>query len=144
VFLFDSWVAIWVTVAVVAAVIEVSIPHFGVIFVTVGAAAAAVAAYLAFGLPAQLILFTIVVGISFFVLRPRIVANMGAAGVPSRTDALLGREGIVTHDIETTVGSGRVNVEGQDWAARAGTPLAAGTRIRVVRADGIVLEVKPI
>ena len=142
--LFDNWVAIWVTVAVVAAVIEVSIPHFGIIFISVGAVAAAVAAYFGFGLAAQLLLFTIVVAVSFLVLRPRIVANMGAAGVPSRTDTLIGREGIVTHDIETTVGAGRVNVEGQDWAARAGGPISAGTRIKVLRADGIVLEVKPL
>ena len=46
--------------------------------------------------------------------------QLDAPGVPSRTDALVGREGIVTHDIEATVGAGRVNVGGEDWAARAG------------------------
>lgn len=142
-FSFDSWAAIWVTVALVAALVEVSIPHFGIIFVSVGAIAAATAAYFSFGLPVQMILFIIVVAISFLLLRPRILKNMGAAGIPGRTEALIGREGIVTHDIETTVGAGRVNVEGQDWAARAAAPIAAGTRIRVVGADGIVLEVKP-
>jgi membrane protein implicated in regulation of membrane protease activity len=143
VFSFDSWAAIWITVAIVAALIEVSIPHFGIIFVTVGALAAALAAYLAFGLPVQIILFIIVVAISFLLLRPMVLKNMGAAGVPGRTEALIGREGVVTHDIETTLGAGRVNVEGQDWAARAATPIAAGTRIKVVGADGIVLEVRP-
>jgi membrane protein implicated in regulation of membrane protease activity len=56
---------------------------------------------------------------------------------------LLGREGIVTHDIDPTVGSGRVNIGGQDWAARSLSPLAVGTRVRVAGADGIVLEVTP-
>jgi membrane protein implicated in regulation of membrane protease activity len=144
VFSFDSWAAIWVTVAIVAALVEVSIPHFGVIFVSLGAVAAAVAAYLSFGLPLQLVLFTIVVAVSFAVLRPMVVGNMGSKGVPGRTEALIGRDGIVTHDIDTTVGAGRVNVEGQDWAARAAAPVPAGTRIKVVRADGIVLEVRPI
>lgn len=143
-FSFDSWAAIWVTVAIVAALVEVSIPHFGVIFVSLGAVAAAVAAYLSFGLPLQLVLFTIVVAVSFAVLRPMVVGNMGSKGVPGRTEALIGRDGIVTHDIDTTVGAGRVNVEGQDWAARAAAPVPAGTRIKVVRADGIVLEVRPI
>jgi membrane protein implicated in regulation of membrane protease activity len=143
VFSLDSWAAIWITVALVAAIVEVSVPHFGIIFVSAGAIAAAVAAYLSFGLPVQIVLFIIVVAVSFLVLRPRILKNMGAAGIPGRTEALIGREGIVTHDIETTVGAGRVNVEGQDWAARAAAPIAAGTRIRVVGADGIVLEVKP-
>ena len=142
--MFESWVSIWITVAVVAAIVEVSVPHFGVIFVSAGAVAAAFAAFLGLGLPAQMILFIIVVGVSFLVLRPKIIANMGAAGVPGRTELLIGREGIVTHDIETTVGAGRVNVEGQDWAARAGAPIAAGSRIKVVGADGIVLEVRPI
>jgi membrane protein implicated in regulation of membrane protease activity len=81
------------------------------------------------------------VSIGFGVLRPRLIGR-ASPGVPSRVDALIGREGIVTLDIESTVGSGRVNVAGQDWAARAATPLAAGTRIKVVGADGIVLEVK--
>ena len=142
-FSFDSWAAIWITVALVAAVVEVSIPHFGIIFVSAGAFAAAAAAFLSFGLPVQIVLFIIVVAVSFLVLRPRLIATMGAAGVPGRTEVLLGHEGIVTHDIETSLGSGRVNVEGQDWAARASAPIAAGTRIKVVGADGIVLEVTP-
>ena len=101
VFSFDSWAAIWITVALVAAVVEVSIPHFGIIFVSAGAFAAAAAAYLSFGLPVQIVLFIIVVAVSFLVLRPMVLKNMGAAGVPGRTEVLIGREGIVTHDIET-------------------------------------------
>ena len=140
---FNSWAAIWVTVALVAAVIEISIPHFGIIFVSLGGLAAAAAAYLSLGLVAQLALFIVVAGVSFLVIRPRIVKGMGAAGVPGRTEALVGKGGVVTQDIDSTVGAGRVNVEGQDWAARSSVPLAAGSRIKVVGADGIVLEVKP-
>lgn len=138
---FDSWATAWVTLALVAAIIEVSTPHFGVIFVSGGAVAAAIAAYLAFGVPAQVVAFIVVLGLGFAVLRPRLVSRLGSAGVPSRSDALIGHEGIVTLDIESTVGAGRVNVAGQDWAARAATPLVAGTRVKVVGADGIVLEV---
>ena len=140
---FDSWAVIWVTVALVAAVIEISIPHFGVIFVSLGAIAAAVAAYLSFGPVTQLALFIFVVGASFLLIRPRLLKSMSAAGVPGRTEMLIGRNGMVTQDIDSSVGAGRVNVEGQDWAARAAAPIVAGTRITVVGADGIVLEVKP-
>ena len=61
--------------------------------------------------------------------------------MPSRTEALIGTKGVVTHDIDPTVGAGRVNVGGEDWAARSAEPIAAGTKVRVVGADGIVLEV---
>jgi membrane-bound serine protease (ClpP class) len=61
--------------------------------------------------------------------------------VPSRTESLVGRQGLVTHDIDPTLGTGRINVGGEDWAARCAEPLATGTTVRVMGADGIVLEV---
>jgi membrane protein implicated in regulation of membrane protease activity len=139
----ESAAIAWVVLAIVAAIVEISIPHFGLIFVSVGAAAAALASGLGFGFPVQLVVFLLALGVSLVVLRPRMMARLGSRGVPSRTDSLIGREGVVTFDIETTVGAGRVNVGGEDWAARAASPLPAGTRIRVVKADGIVLEVVP-
>lgn len=139
----DSVVVTWIVVAVVAAVIEISIPHFGLIFVTVAALAAAGVAYGGYGIVLQAVVFLAALGLTFFGLRPRMMANLGSKGVPSRTELLIGRDGIVTFDIEATVGAGRVNVGGEDWAARAATPIPAGTRIRVVAADGIVLEVVP-
>lgn len=141
--MFDSAVTLWVVVAVLAGIIEVSIPHFGVIFGSVGAIAAALVAAFGFGLPAQILTFIVALTASFALLRPRLMAQMSGQGIPSRTDALVGREGVVTHDIETVVGAGRVNVGGEDWAARSTQPIVAGARVKVVGADGIVLEVRP-
>lgn len=141
----DTPVLIWMTVAIAAAIIEILIPHFGVLFVSLAALASAVAAYFSLGVAPQSFVFVVVLGLSYFALRPRLVARLGAApGVPSRTEAMMGAEGVVTEAIDTSVGAGRVNVAGQDWAARSTAPLAAGTKIRVVGADGIVLEVRPV
>jgi len=70
-----------------------------------------------------------------------VLARLSGRGVPSRTESLVGRHAVVTHDIDPTAGTGRVNVGGEDWAARSGEAIAAGVRVRVVGADGIVLEV---
>ena len=131
----------WLALAILAAIIDVSIPHFGVVFVSVGAVAAAATAAPGLGVVAQTIVFILALGLSLGVLRPRLMKQLSARGVPSRTDTLIGREGVVTQGIETRIGAGRVNVGGEDWAARAGTPLPVGTQIRVVAADGLVLEV---
>ena len=139
----DSATVLWVIVMVIGGVVEISIPHFGLIFVSIGAAAAALASLAGAGLVVQCVMFLIALGASVGLLRRRMLARLGSRGVPSRTDPLIGREAVVTHDIETSVGAGRVNVGGEDWAARSVTPLAAGTRVRVVGADGIVLEVVP-
>ena len=138
---FDNVAFWWVALAILAAIIEISIPHFGVIFASLGALVAALAASLGLPLPAQVIIFVLAFGLSFSLIRPRLMRNSAAKGIPSRTDLLVGKDGIVTHDIDPTIGAGRVNVGGEDWAAHAATPLSAGTRIRVLGADGIVLEV---
>jgi inner membrane protein len=144
--LFDSWLSevatlAWLALALVGAIVEVSIPHFGFAFVSAGAVAAAVAAYFGFGIIPQIGIFVVVLAVSLIGLRSRLVGYLGGQGVPSRTAPLVGRQGVVTHDIDSTLGSGRVNVGGEDWAARAAEPIAIGVKVRVVAADGIVLEV---
>ncbi len=131
----------WLAVALVAAVIEVSVPHFGCAFVSAGAVAAAAAAFFGYGVAAQIGTFVVVMTVSLVALRQNLLARLGGQGVPSRTEPLVGRHGQVTHDIDPTLGTGRINVGGEDWAARSTEPLPSGTRIRVVAADGIVLEV---
>jgi membrane protein implicated in regulation of membrane protease activity len=132
---------VWLAAALVAAIVEVSIPHFGFGFVSIGAIAAAALAYFGYAVQTQVAMFVVVMSVSLLLLRSRLVARVGGRGVPSRTDAIIGRHGVVTDDIDSTVGSGRVNIGGEDWAARSPEVLSTGTKVRVVAADGIVLEV---
>ena len=85
--------------------------------------------------------FVVVLTVSIVALRARLLDRVGGQGLPSRTDPLIGRQGQVTHDIDPVLGTGRVNVAGEDWAARSAEATISGTRVRVVAADGIVLEV---
>ena len=75
-------------------------------------------------------------------LRSALVDAAGRQGraVADRT-AHRPRTGSSRTDIDPTIGTGRVNVGGEDWAARSREPIAAGTKIRSIGADGIVLEV---
>jgi membrane protein implicated in regulation of membrane protease activity len=137
-----EWPALaWLALAIAAAIAEVSLPHFGSVFVSAGALAAAAAAALSAGAPAQVGAFALVLVVSFVVLRPWLVARAGGRGIPSRTQGLIGKDGLVTHEIDPTTGGGRVNVGGEDWAARSAGAVTIGTRVRVTGADGIVLEV---
>ena len=144
--LFDSWISevttlAWLALALVGAIVEVSIPHFGFAFVSAASVAAAIGAYFGLRVIIQIGIFVVVLAAALIGLRSRLVGYLGGQGVPSRTGPLIGRHGIVTHDIDTTVGAGRVNVAGEDWAARSAETIATGAKIRVVAADGIVLEV---
>jgi membrane protein implicated in regulation of membrane protease activity len=135
-------ILVWLAAALVAAIVEVSIPHFGFGFVSIGAIAGATMAYFAYGVTAQMATFVAVLSISLLMLRSRLLGRlMSGRGVPSRTESIVGRHGVVTTEIDPTVGGGRVNVGGEDWAARSSEIIAMGTKVRVVGADGIVLEV---
>ena len=138
-----EWPALgWLALAVLSAIVEVSIPHFGLVFVAIGAVGAAAAAALSLSGPVQIVVFCIVLTGSLFALRPYLVGRLHSRGVPSRTDQLIGKDGIVTNEIDPTAGGGRVNVGGEDWAARSSERIPAGTHVRVGGADGIVLEVR--
>lgn len=132
---------VWLAVAFVSAIVEVSVPHFGFAFVGAGAIVAAAAAFFGFSPPVQFGAFVVVMTASLVLLRSRLLKGIGGKGLPSRTHSLIGRQGQVTHDIDPMLGTGRINVGGEDWAARSVEPLATGTTVRVTGADGIVLEV---
>jgi len=138
-----SLVALWVIVALVAGILEVIVPAFGFVFVTLAALAAAVMALLGIGLTLQVVAFAALTLLLLLVLRPIFVRRLGP-GVPERTEVLKGKLAEVTEPIDPVRGTGRVIVEGHDWAARAPVPLAPGARVRVVGADGIVLLVSPV
>jgi membrane protein implicated in regulation of membrane protease activity len=138
---FEATALGWLGVAFVAAIVEVSVPHFGSMFISLGAVAGAAVALLGYGVSVQFATFIVVMVVSLAVLRTRLIGRLGGPGVPSRTATLIGRHGMVTSDIDTTLGTGRVSVGGEDWAARSAEPIATGTTVKVVSADGIVLEV---
>jgi membrane protein implicated in regulation of membrane protease activity len=139
-----SQVAIWVIVALGAGILELVVPAFGFVFVTLAALLAAVLALLGYGSTVQVIAFAASVLVFLLLLRRFFVHRLRGPGVPSRTEAITGKLAEVTEPIDPVRGLGRVNVEGHDWAARASVAIPAGGRVRVDGADGIVLLVSPV
>lgn len=63
----------------------------------------------------------------------------------TNVDALLEKTGLVTERIDGLAGTGRVKVGGEDWRADAvdDSTIETGSRVRVVRIEGITLKVQP-
>src|SRR5678816_3568435 len=136
-------VMIWIGLAVVAIGIELVVTSFIFLFVAVAALVASILAALTIGLPIQLVVFAMLALLLPVLLRRNLVQRFSGRGVPSRTEALVGETGEVTETIDPVRGTGRVVVNGQDWAARCVEPVPAGARVEVLDADGIVLIVTP-
>jgi membrane protein implicated in regulation of membrane protease activity len=139
----DKQALLWLVLAVLCGVIEIATPTFGYILAAAGALLSCVAAAMGYGLAVQLAVFGVSTALMLVFLRPHIVRKLGASpGVPSRTEKLVGRVGRVTEAIDPVSGSGRVLVDGHDWAAAADEALAAGVEVKVEGADGIRLRVR--
>ncbi len=135
-------ILIWAIVGIAAAIVELLTPFFGFIFVTAAALVAGIAASLHLPVFGQVIVFSIALFLFLWLVRPPIAARLaGSRGVPSRMERLAGSEGRVTEPIDPVLGTGRVNVAGEDWAARSRQAIPAGATVVVEGADGIVLHV---
>lgn len=135
---------LWIAVAIVAVGGELLVTNFLLLFVAIAAAISATLAALGLGLSVQLTAFA---GAAIFLpilLRRPMVRRFSGRGVPSRTEALVGMIAMVTQSIDPVVGTGRVNVGGEDWAARWTGSVAIGEKVTVLGSDGIVLLVSPV
>lgn len=137
-----SVIAVWLIVALAAGIVEILVPALVFLFVALAALLSVGVAWLGFSLTVQIVFFAAASLVLLLLVRPFFASRrLGGKGVPSRTEALLGRLGHVTEAIDPVRGTGRVNVGGEDWAARSTSTVPAGAEVRVDGADGIVLVV---
>ena len=64
----------------------------------------------------------------------------------TNADALVGRVGVVSEDIDPTAHTGRVVVDGDDWKAISdtGEVIAKGVDVEIVSRDSLIVTVKKV
>jgi inner membrane protein len=138
----DHWW--WLIAAAFLGILEVFLP--GIFLIWMAAAAAItgiVAALLPIALPFQLALFALLAMAAVFGGRRHYERNPVPSSDPllnDRTGRLIGENVLVVTAIEN--GEGRVKVGDSVWVAR-GPDASAGSRVRVVGAQGACLTVQP-
>ena len=129
---------IWIAVALVAGVLEVTSLQFVLAMFAGGALAAAVAAVV--GAPPELQVIVFAAGSALLLVgaRPPLVRwSRRTAGAVTGVAALVGRRAEVL--VEVTQAQGRVKLAGETWSARTDEPgavLPVGMNAYVKRIDG--------
>jgi len=133
----------WLTIGVLLCAAEIVAPGFFLVWLGVAAIATGVLAFLLpVGVPMQLGIFAVLAFIALYGARRWLKANPIES-----TDPLLNqRGGRLVGEVLTLVtaienGRGRAKVGDGEWPVR-GPDTAAGTRVRVISADGGVLVVE--
>lgn len=138
---------IWVIAALVCFIIEIFTAGFAVACFSIGALAAAIASALHLSLIWQLLLFAVFTFLAFAFVRPLILKLFyKSGGARTNANALIGRQGRISQDIDPARGYGRVAIDGDDWKAVSedGGAISKGTSVEVVSIDSVILTVKSI
>ena len=134
---------LWLALIVVFAVIEGATTALTTVWFIGGALAALAAALLHAELWLQITLFFAVSVVLLAALRPLVKKYLRPRTVRTNAAGNIGREAIVTEAIDNLHETGAVRLSGVEWTARSadGSPVAAGTVVRIDAIEGVKLIV---
>lgn len=137
----------WVIAALLFFIVEIFTPGFAMACISIGAIGGAVASACGLEFGWQILIFAVATALSLAFIRPFIVKlffKEKDKNTPTNADALIGRTAIVTESIDADRNQGRVKIDGDDWKAvsQDGRIFKAGTKVKVVGINSIVLTVK--
>lgn len=142
-----NWQAyVWLFLLVVFLVVEASTVTMVSLWFAAGAVAALLLNLLGAGWGLQIAAFLAVSAILLSALRPLVKKHFTPRLAKTNVDSVIGSQGLVTQAIDNLTAAGQVKLNGMEWTARStsGAPIAAGTRIRVDRIEGVKVFVSPV
>ena len=116
------------------------------IWFAAGSLAALICALLEGPWPLQIALFIAVSTLPLLAFRPLAKKYLNSKVEPTNADRVIGSTATVTEEIDNLKGTGRVQIGAMPWAARSGngSPISAGTLVRVERIEGVKVYVERI
>ena len=142
----DTWRWVWTLFALAMGIGEIFTAGFFLLPFAIGAAAAAVTAWLGVALAAQWLVFFGVSAIAFAYLRKFIDRQDDQVQPRIGANRWLDATGVVLQDIDPHSGYGMVRIDTEEWRAMSedGAAITAGTRIIVTDVQGSRLVVTPL
>lgn len=141
----DMVLIFWMVILILCIVIEVLTLGLTTIWFAAGALVAIFAALLYAPIFVQVILFLLVSLTLLFFTRPIAVKYFNRDRVKTNVESMVGRQAIVTGEIDNVQATGQVTVSGQEWSARSWDDkvrIPAGAVVVVVAISGVKLIVR--
>lgn len=135
---------VWLVAMIVLLIVEAIVPGLVSIWFAIGALAALVSALLGAPLWLQMVWFLVVSVVALALTRPLVKKYVNGRVQPTNADALIGRDCVVTENIDNIAGTGAVKVDGKVWTARSvdeNVHFLAGSIVTAVRIEGVKLIV---
>lgn len=136
----------WLVLLIVAIIVEVLTMGLTTIWFAGGALVAILAVLLHAPIWLQIILFVTVSLLLLFFTRPVAVKYFNKDRVKTNVESMVGRQAVVTGEIDNIQGIGQVTLNGQEWSARSADDdvrIPLGSVVDVVSVSGVKLIVRP-
>ena len=136
----------WIVIMVIAAIGELLTLAFYSIWFVFGAFFALLAKWLGVSFTGQFYVFIITSAILILMSEFLLKRKFGILKNPHKTniDGILGKEAIVTEEINNTEGTGEVEIAGKKWTAISedGSIIPLRERVIIKKVDGVKLIVR--
>ena len=135
---------VWLIAMIILLIVEAIVPGLISIWFALGALAALIAAILHAPMWLQLVWFFVVSIAALALTRPLAKKYVNSRVKPTNADMILGKECVVTEEIDNIRGTGAVTVGGKTWTARMendGETAAVGEVLKTLRIEGVKLIV---
>ena len=137
---------LWTLIGVICLILELTSGDFFIMCFSIGAFVTILPAALGANFTVQIIVFAIASLLCLLFVRPLALKYFHRKDPDrlSNVDAMVGRKGVVTDEIEAN-GYGRVKIDGDSWKAQSqdGVAIEKGTRVEVTAIDSIIITVVP-
>ena len=137
---------VWLVLLIVMVVIELATMGLTTIWFAGGSLVATIAAACSAPIWLQVTLFFVVSLVLLWFTRPIAVKYFNKDRIRTNVEAMVGRQGVVTSEIDNLEGIGEVKIGGMEWTARTimdGMKLPVGTVVIVRAVDGVKVIVQP-
>lgn len=137
---------VWVVLMVVFLVVEAATAGLTCIWFAIGSLAALIAALFDAQLWLQIVWFLVISFVTLYFTRPLVKKHVNSRSQPTNADMVIGKEALVTEDIDNVEATGAVSVGGKVWTARSadGGRIKSGAVVSVLRIEGVKLIVEPV
>ena len=135
----------WLIAMLVLLGVEAAVPGLISIWFALGAFAALISAMFHAPLWLQLVWFVVVSLLSLALTRPLAQKYVNGRTTPTNADMVIGRDAVVTEEIDNLHARGAVLLDGKTWTARMAKEedtAPVGEAVRVLRIEGVKLIVE--
>lgn len=136
----------WLAAILVFSVVEAATVGLASIWFAIGAAIAFVLSFFVESVWVQVAVFTVISLAAMALIRPLAQRYLTPKTEATNADRVIGREGVVTQEIDNLRASGQVSVAGVEWTARSEKDalIPTGAKVTVLRIEGVKVVVRPV